>query len=308
MNESNSTTKKRSKLLIVIGLCTGILAFFLFSHVKQLNQSLAIAHEKIANDSITLMKYKLTDQALAGIITSYDSLGRFSNTNLEFSSVIDSLLFTYVNNASSLNNEIQKNRVNINSLEGKNRILENQNLSFQKKTLALEDMTKTLETRRNEVEGKAFKLESEMASQKLLLDSMSQNLVAIQEEMVRFGLDSLVVKTSTGSKIYFYGETYNGAPLGFGIGFYEGRGHYIGEWKDNLRHGKGKHFYKDGAIYEGFFENDLRHGYGVYYYNSGEIFKGHWKDDLMFGEGSIVDINGKTISGLWENGKLLQKM
>ena len=150
-------------------------------------------------------------------------------------------------------------------------------------------------------------LQSAIESQNEALDSISTELVKLKEEESKQNFDSLNLSSPNGDKIFYFGAIEQKRPQGFGIGFYQGKGYYIGEWKGNLRNGTGKHFYKDGSSYNGDFVNDKREGYGVYNYNTGEIYKGYWKNDLMSGEGEIISPNGSSTKGTFAEGKLVER-
>lgn len=131
-------------------------------------------------------------------------------------------------------------------------------------------------------------------------------LDSLKQIITNTRLDTATLISPKGVSFLFLGKLVDGKPSGFGVGFYDKKGYYIGEWAGNARWGKGKHFHKNGDIYEGEFENDVRSGYGIYYYASGEIYKGQWKNDLMNGEGEII-IENKTKKGNWLDGKLIEQ-
>lgn len=135
-------------------------------------------------------------------------------------------------------------------------------------------------------------------------DSLYQTLTRTKKMLDDMRLDSLTFISPKGVTVSYYGKVLNGKPFGFGIGFYKGKGYYIGEWKDNARHGKGKHVYLNGDVYEGDFLNDLREGYGIYRYASGELYEGEWKADLMDGVGKFTFKDGDVQSGIWKEGKI----
>lgn len=136
------------------------------------------------------------------------------------------------------------------------------------------------------------------------VDSLYQALTRTKKMLDDMKLDSLTFISPKGATVSYYGKVLNGKPFGFGIGFYKGKGYYIGEWNNNMRHGQGKHVYLNGDIYEGEFVNDQREGYGVYRYASGELYEGEWKADLMNGMGKFTFKDGDVQSGIWQEGKM----
>ncbi|MFN3428186.1 MAG: MORN repeat-containing protein [Candidatus Thermochlorobacter sp.] len=135
-------------------------------------------------------------------------------------------------------------------------------------------------------------------------DSLYQALTKTMRMLDEMRLDSLTFVSPKGVTVSYYGKILNGQPFGFGIGFYKGKGYYVGEWNSNMRHGQGKHVYLNGDIYEGEFVNDQREGYGIYRYASGEIYEGEWKADLMNGVGKFTFKDGDVQSGIWQEGKI----
>ncbi len=107
-----------------------------------------------------------------------------------------------------------------------------------------------------------------------------------------------------GRTVRFFGKTENGKANGFGIGIFDSKGIYEGEWRDNVRHGKGRYVWANNDTYEGDFQNGNRHGYGVYTFASGEQYRGEWRDDLRHGEGAMHAKDGKKLlEGIWINDK-----
>jgi hypothetical protein len=111
----------------------------------------------------------------------------------------------------------------------------------------------------------------------------------------------------------------------------EGKGRYMGEWKNGLPNGKGiKHIYKDDSYiygnfinglaeghckqtfeqtwesmepyYEGEFKRNEYHGEGEYHYGNGDYYKGQWKDSKYHGHGvEYSKRKNKTWVGEYEN-------
>lgn len=135
------------------------------------------------------------------------------------------------------------------------------------------------------------------------LKSLEENLQELENRLASIDMDTVHLVSPKETNLLFYGKIVDGKPMGFGVGFYDGGGYYIGRWDGNTRNGKGKHFYRNGDIYEGEFKKDIRSGYGVYFYASGQVFKGQWANDLMNGKGQITT-DGSTFEGIWVEGEL----
>ncbi|XP_013205261.1 MORN repeat-containing protein 3 isoform X2 [Microtus ochrogaster] len=92
--------------------------------------------------------------------------------------------------------------------------------------------------------------------------------------------------------------------------------HYVGEWKDNLKHGKGTQVWKkSGATYEGDWRFGKRDGYGTLSHPDPEtgkyrrVYSGWWKGDKKSGYGiqfygpkDYYEENGNRYEGSWERG------
>lgn len=137
-------------------------------------------------------------------------------------------------------------------------------------------------------------------------DNLKKEINKIKTSSLNQKIDTTSLLSPNNNKLFYYGNIdSSGLPNGFGMGLYENKGYYIGNWSENLRNGSGKHFYLNGDKYEGFFKNDVREGYGTYYYHTGDIYEGMWKNDLMNGEGTIIFSDGKKKNGIWLDGKLI---
>jgi hypothetical protein len=289
MNRTNLSYK--IALTVLLALCFALLLSTIayYKEARILNAALAVARTKIEVDSITIAAYQLSDNKLRSVFAKYSSDSQGADVLLH----LDTLLAAYVarNTALSLQTEVDKKLLEL----------------FRSNMMTADHKIATLEKQKSEVEQENISLASDLWNKVRFSDSISADLVALRYQLEKTDFDSLTLLSPKGNKIFYYGKLFNGLPHSFGIGFYQGRGYYIGEWKGNVREGWGKHFYKDGSVYEGNFENDLRAGFGIYYYASGEVYKGYWKDDLMNGEGEIIDADKKAITGIWENGKLRQR-
>ncbi|MFN3316569.1 MAG: hypothetical protein ACK40K_07140 [Raineya sp.] len=287
------TIKKQRNLLVIIlivlCLLLSALTFLFLKQSKELRASqekLASAEEKIHIDSLLLYKYQKADDELLEILIQYDSSASFVHKkNMSF--FLRSLLNKHISKDTTFQKEIANRENQINRLRNQMRELKNKENIFKLNQDSLY---------------------SNFSSQKVVLDSIAAELEKVKSELMSTAIDSTLLISPNGHKIYFYGKLQKGNPISFGIGFYEGKGYYIGEWKENKREGWGKHTFKDGSIYEGYFENDQRNGFGTYYYYSGEVYRGYWKNDLMDGEGEISSNNKKPIRGVWSMGKKVKSL
>ncbi len=188
--------------------------------------------------------------------------------------------------------------------------LKRTNLSKEKNLLDLHaactDYLDKIKLEEAQKDSLGFILESTIWNFQHSLDSLSVEINNLQSILSKTNLDSLVLKSPDGTRLFFYGKLLGGIPMGFGVGFYEKKGYYIGEWVASLRNGKGKHQYKNGDIYEGEFRDDMRNGYGSYFYATGEVYSGEWENDLMNGEGEVLTKEGKVFKGTWVNGKMIE--
>lgn len=279
-------------MALLLAMCLGAISLW----IKQ-SKELEIAREKHIADSLLLTQYQREKQRLQELEEQYKTAEHDLQEALQ----------KYGKGGFSLNGEKKPGKY-IESLfkayENQNKTLQNKIADREHEVAALANDIKEIKNRKIYVENKLSDLQSILNVEKNALDSVSREYKKLQSRLSESIIDTLTIYSPNGMKILYYGKTHNQAPAGIGVGFYEGKGHYIGEWKGNLRHGWGKHTFKDGSIYEGYFENDLRNGLGTYYYASGETYTGYWKDDLMNGKGKITNANGKTVNGVWESGKL----
>ncbi|XP_070625620.1 MORN repeat-containing protein 3 isoform X1 [Bos indicus] len=109
--------------------------------------------------------------------------------------------------------------------------------------------------------------------------------------------------------------------------------HYVGEWKDNVKHGKGTQVWKkNGAIYEGdwksgkrdgygtlslpdqetgkykraysgWWKGDKKCGYGIQFFGPKEYYEGDWCGNQRSGWGRMYYSNGDIYEGQWRNDK-----
>ncbi|XP_007128859.1 MORN repeat-containing protein 3 isoform X2 [Physeter macrocephalus] len=109
--------------------------------------------------------------------------------------------------------------------------------------------------------------------------------------------------------------------------------HYVGKWKDNMKHGKGTQVWrKNGAIYEGdwkfgkrdgygtlslsdqetgkyrrvysgWWKGDKKCGYGIQFFGPKEYYEGDWCGNQRSGWGRMYYSNGDIYEGQWRNNK-----
>lgn len=286
MKETKKTYKNLllTTLVLIVLVLGGILTKFIFQ-TKELRISLKLAENKIAADSLLILQYRKADEELMKFVNVSDNDGLFSNKKENVVTFLDTLFKSYVSEKNALEKQYKEKLIEKNELKSKIAHLETLNSTSQ-----------------NEISY----INTDLITQMERVDSISAELEKIEFELSQTVLDSLILYSPNGVKISYFGKIYDNKPKDFGIGFYEGKGHYIGAWKGNLRHGWGRHTFKDNSVYEGYFENDLRNGYGVYYYSTGEVYKGNWKDDLMNGRGEIVRVDGSIVEVVGDSGKLIQ--
>lgn len=181
-----------------------------------------------------------------------------------------------------------------------------QSVLYAQKTAQLEAAAQRLRVLQFLGQKREDSLEQVAQVLRITLDSLSHALRAALYDLQTVRYDTVRLTSPKGDSIRFFGRLREGQPDGFGVGFYEGKGYYIGQWKGNQRHGQGLHVYKDGSWYDGCFERDERNGFGIYRYPTGDTYIGEWKDNLMDGKGELI-LEGKSIKGRWVAGKLKLK-
>ncbi len=276
--------------LVVAALAATSVVFF--QKTKDLKESLVWAKERIAADSLLITNHKFVDRELYDLLNSYDSSWVFLSNKEDLLPFLDKMLKSHAREIVSFQSQLAMNDSKINGL--KEQIIE------------FESHLSYAESNKSFYESKIISLQTELVQRQELLDSVNEELEKVEYELSITSVDTTCIYAPNGNKIFYYGKMVDQSPQNFGIGFYEGKGYYIGEWDGNHRNGRGKHTYKDGSVYEGYFKNDLRSGFGTYFYVSGDVYKGNWKDDLMDGEGEITQADGKSIKGTWKAGKYLK--
>jgi hypothetical protein len=142
-----------------------------------------------------------------------------------------------------------------------------------------------------------------------ILHASDINLIALEKEIykVKSTHRKMTVVNKAGVKISYYGEVAEETANGYGIGIFETKGIYEGNWQNNLRHGFGTYHWKNGDVYEGDFVENQREGYGTYTFASGEKYVGNWKADLREGKGTVYSKEGDImVEGYWERDKFLK--
>lgn len=135
------------------------------------------------------------------------------------------------------------------------------------------------------------------------ISKLKQTLKQTQNKAVELQFES-----AEGISVSYFGQVENGVATGFGVGVFEGKGIYRGEWKDNARHGKGTYTWSNGDVYEGQFMKGKIHGFGTYFFKSGEKYVGNWENNLRHGEGAVFNTEGEVLlQGTWQNDKIKKK-
>lgn len=264
---------------------TGITWFSLIQQDK-LEQEINSLHEQTRQDSITIAQLKNDKSDFLRVLNEH--LGLDFNTETagnELVYLLDTTLQNDLHLKQELRDKLADNQRRFEFLDQFNQIISQEKVADYNRILSLS----------NELESKV-----------VYSDSLFHTALMLKEELRRVGLDSMTLVSPLGDQLFYYGRVKDGQPYGFGVGFYSGKGYYMGEYDGNKRVGRGKHFYKNGDRYEGDFRNDSRHGFGVYYFSSGDRYTGEWKDDLMNGTGEMVTVDGERITGVWAKGKMVQ--
>ncbi len=289
-------TSKRIYIAVIVALIVIIflLSFFSLesqSKIKLLNDKIIQTENRIQEDSMVLTNYKNSEEEIYTVLLKKGNInGNQTDEKYNLSTILDMLFKKEANTNDSLKRQINTLKNAVDSFIHENKEYINKD-----------------EEKNNKINNLQSELDIKVSSYEKVFDSLLTQIASIENQARNTSWDTLTLVAPKGINLFFYGNIVSNNPDGFGIGFYENKGYYIGQWKGNSRNGKGKHFYKNGDVYEGNFENDLRKGYGIYYYASGEVFKGEWEKDLMHGEGKIFTPDGKSFSGLWINGKMEQE-
>lgn len=142
------------------------------------------------------------------------------------------------------------------------------------------------------------------------IDSARQINKRLQEdiEMVKNAYGKLHFINVDKKQVSYYGEISDRKANGFGLGIFDAKSFYEGEWKNNLRHGKGNYTWANKDTYEGEFVNGKRQGWGEYIFATGEKYVGEWYDDIREGEGIFYSKEGNILlQGKWQKDKFVRK-
>ncbi len=161
------------------------------------------------------------------------------------------------------------------------------------------------------VQNKADSLQGELASveapvdKQFIIDSVAQALAVRQELPEAPMIDTLIIRTSDGTILYF-GHIREGKAYGGGSGLWSDGGYYTGEWIENKRHGEGLFLWPSGDSYKGEYKNDIRCGSGTYIWANGDYYSGEWDNNLRQGQGVLYDKSGNIrYSGHWVDDEAL---
>lgn len=291
MNKTSIASKNYSRtpwLLLLLVLTGSAVAIFYFHKQYQETQAKLNLSEKVLKAKNESLSEKIAEDSLLRVYL----ISRFSlDTNSDWTTLSNRELLAQVYSNMNQKERLLKKDYSFLQKKMEDVLFKNEQF-FEEKEQVIEEML----SMRSELE---IKLIEQLQKQ----DSLNLQLTNLQASLAIQDFDTLQLVSPSGDPLFYYGKIINNRPAGFGIGFYEGKGYYVGEWNGNFRHGHGKHFYKNGDQYEGRFERDKRLGFGIYYFHSGEQYRGEWQNDLMHGKGEIVTADGKSVPGIWENGK-----
>ena len=94
---------------------------------------------------------------------------------------------------------------------------------------------------------------------------------------------------------------------GPGVMIHEGKGFYIGNWKNGKREGYGRYSWPDGAEYQGYFVEGNMQGIGTFMYTNKDIFKGEFRDNTRNGKGRYFYKSSNYLDfdeGEWQYGEM----
>lgn len=108
----------------------------------------------------------------------------------------------------------------------------------------------------------------------------------------------------------YLGEWARGAMMGHGMMLYPDGEHYIGKWRNDLKHGLGIYVWGSGAgevagdKYEGYFQDGHAHGDGRTFFNDGGWHKGRYAKGKMNGWGMMRTADAHEYVGQWREDEL----
>lgn len=280
---------KNKNIFLYAGL--GLLLIFVcfqFYQNTQLKEDLSQFNNLSKRESLLEKNFLAYEDSIYRILSSY-ALSDLDTMRGRFNSM-PHLIDTILSQKEKINSELRNDRARLQSQ------LRSLHSDLEKEI----DLRDTLTNRLASVNRQLNNADKEYKAQ---LKSFKKNLQNLENRLASIDMDTVHLVSPKETDLLFYGKLVDGKPSGFGIGFYDGGGYYIGQWEGNARNGKGKHFYRNGDIYEGEFKKDIRSGYGIYFYASGQVFQGEWANDLMNGKGQITT-DGSTFEGVWVDGEL----
>ncbi len=189
---------------------------------------------------------------------------------------------------------------------------------------SLQQLSKRMQNATDKLSKLISELQTDVVVKEFFIDSLNSYLLATEKAKLSLELNQqqleselnqaknayqqLVFKNTEGLSVRYFGRCENGKASGFGVGLFESKGIYEGQWLDNARHGNGKYTWSNGDVYEGDFRNGARNGYGVYTFSTGESYVGYWKNDLRDGKGKLLDAGGSVLlDGDWEKDRFIRK-
>ncbi|MDP2189263.1 MAG: hypothetical protein Q8J69_11340 [Sphingobacteriaceae bacterium] len=189
---------------------------------------------------------------------------------------------------------------------------------------SLQQLSKRMQNATDKLSQLISQLQSDVVIKEFFIDSLNNYLLATEKaklslqlnqqqletelNMAKNAYQQLTFKNAEGLTVRYFGRCEAGKAAGFGIGLFESKGIYEGQWLDNARHGAGKYTWSNGDSYEGEFREGARNGFGVYTFATGESYVGNWKNDLRDGKGKLLDSGGSVLlDGDWERDRFLRK-
>lgn len=189
---------------------------------------------------------------------------------------------------------------------------------------SLQQLSKRMQGATDQLSQLITQLQTDVVSKEFFIDSLRHYLLAAEKAKLSLQLNQqqletaleeaknayqqLKFKNTEGIAVRYFGRSQNGQAAGFGIGLFESKGIYEGQWLNNARHGSGKYTWANGDSYEGEFKDGARNGYGVYLFATGESYVGNWKNDLRDGKGKLLDAGSSVLlDGDWEKDRFIRK-
>lgn len=189
---------------------------------------------------------------------------------------------------------------------------------------SLQQLSQQLQKSSRKLQQISLQLQANLMNKALESDSLTEDLNELRRQQLQLEKEQdqlqaalrkaqnayakLEFKNAEGLAVRYFGKVEQGRAAGFGIGLFESKGIYEGEWLNNARHGRGRYTWANGDQYEGEFKNGMRDGKGTYTFSTGESYVGDWKNDLRDGKGRLLDA-GKSVllDGDWEKDRFIRK-